>query len=98
MTVNSRATMRATHAAEDPYRSLDALRYASDELITSQPEDDSRSSETERLAAEAKRTEFIRRAIETGAVLDTPADRKVAQGLIDYWVASAYTASDAGSP
>ena len=48
------------------------------------------------MGAEANKTLFVRRAIETGAVLDTPTDRKVAQSLIDYWIASAYSASDAG--
>ena len=31
---------------------------------------------------------FLRRAAATGAILDTPDDRKQAQGLIDYWAAS----------
>ncbi len=57
--------------------------------------DDSSSADTKRLRAETRRTEFIRRAIETGTVLDMPSDRKVAQGLIDYWVVTAYAASDA---
>jgi uncharacterized protein YjbI with pentapeptide repeats len=85
--------MTATHAPPVPYSSLDALRRANDELIANLPEDDSRSRETESLAEEARTTEFLRRAVETGAVLDTPADRNVAQGLIDYWVATAHTAS-----
>jgi hypothetical protein len=88
--------MSANHLSQEPYHSVDELRRANDELLLNMPKDDSPSAETERSAAEAARITFIRRAIETGAVLDRPADRRVAQGLIDYWVVSAYAASDAG--
>src|SRR5512139_543195 len=86
-------TMTVTNAPPEPYSSLNALRHANDELIWNLPEDDSRWGEAERRAAEARTLEFATRAVETGTVLDLPADRKAAQGLINYWVARPYTAS-----
>ena len=71
-----------------PYRSLDALRQANDEVLASLPEDKS-DTEAWKLAI-ARIFEFIRRAVATGALLDLPFERRAAQGLIDYWVASSY--------
>jgi uncharacterized protein YjbI with pentapeptide repeats len=71
-----------------PYRSLNALRQANDELLASLPED---KSDTEGWkSATARIFEFIRRPVATGALLDLPFERRAAQGLIDYWVASSY--------
>src|SRR5262249_6870985 len=84
--------MTAIHAQIEPYSSLDALCRANDELIASLPPEDTYSGEADQLAAEERTIRFISRAVETGAVLDTLADRKVAQATIDYWIASAYTA------
>src|SRR5262249_29697297 len=39
---------------------------------------------------ESRIIKFIRDVVATGATLDMPHERKIAQGLIDYWVASAY--------
>ncbi len=71
-----------------PYQSLNALRQANDDLLASLPE---HKSDTEgwKLAT-ARIFEFIRRAVATGASLDLPFERRAAQGLIDYWVASSY--------
>lgn len=88
MTLASRGFMMAvTNAPPEPYSSLNALRQANDELLGSQPEDESLWGEAERRAAEVRTMEFVARAVETGAVLDMPADRKAAQGLINYWAA-----------
>jgi hypothetical protein len=35
--------------------------------------------------------DFLRRGAATGAVLDAPKDRQIAQGLLDYWKATLYT-------
>jgi tetratricopeptide (TPR) repeat protein len=71
-----------------PYRSLSALRQANDDLLVSLPEDksdmDAWTSSTTRIL------EFIRRAVATGTLLELPLERRAAQGLIDYWVASSY--------
>lgn len=77
----------------EPYSSLNALRQANDELLGSQPEDESRWSEIDRQTAEAQTKHFLERAVETGTVLDMPADRKAAQALINYWTARPYTLS-----
>jgi uncharacterized protein YjbI with pentapeptide repeats len=71
-----------------PYRSLNALRQVNDDLLANLPEDKS-DTEWWRLAT-AQILEFIRRAVATGALLDLPVERRAAQGLIDYWVASSY--------
>jgi hypothetical protein len=90
--------MTVAHATPEPFSSLDAVRQGNDELIANLPEDDSNWGENERRAAEARTGEFIARVVETGAVLDLPADRKVAQGFINYWAARPYTASvDSGA-
>jgi hypothetical protein len=85
--------MTVTHAIPEPYSSLDAIRQANDELISNFPEDVSSWAENECRSAEARTVEFIARVVETGTFLDVPADRKVAQGLINYWAARPYTAS-----
>ena len=88
--------MTVTHATPERFPSLNAVRQANDELVANLPEEDSQWGENERRAAEARCLEFIARVVETGAILDMPADRKVAQGLINYWVARPYTASADG--
>jgi hypothetical protein len=89
--------MTVTPSTPERYPSLDAIRQANDELVTNLPEESSQWGENERRAAEARCLEFIARVVETGAILDMPADRKVAQGLINYWVARPYTSSEVGS-
>jgi len=71
-----------------PYRSLNALRQANDDLLASLPED---KSDTEAWKSSTTRIfEFIQRAVATGVLLELPFERRAAQGLIDYWVASSY--------
>src|SRR5262245_4216408 len=67
------------------FESLDALRAAHAALLG--------AVSPERLSArdEERVREFLDRAGATGAILDAPADRRLAQGLIDYWVASLLT-------
>ncbi len=78
-------TARAPHA--EPYPSMEALRHAYEELLESLP---TRSPDQHEESAR-QIEEFISRTIATGSLLDTFADRREAQGLIDYWVASAFT-------
>jgi uncharacterized protein YjbI with pentapeptide repeats len=85
--------MRSANEDAKSYSSLDALRIAHNELLESLPDDETAPPDNERRAADARINEFLRSAANTGAYLDSPADRKVAQGLIDYWVASSYAAS-----
>ncbi len=85
--------MTVEHAGMQPYPSIDAVRQANDELIAKFPEEDSSWVENERRATEARSFEFIARIVETGTVLDVPADRKIAQGFINYWTARPYTGS-----
>jgi tetratricopeptide (TPR) repeat protein len=71
-----------------PYQSLGALRQANDDLLASLPED---KSDTDAWKSCTTRIfEFIHRAVTTGALLELPFERRAAQGLIDYWVASSY--------
>jgi tetratricopeptide (TPR) repeat protein len=71
-----------------PYQSLSALRQANDDLLASLPED---KSDTDAWKSCTTRIfEFIHRAVTTGALLELPFERRAAQGLIDYWVASSY--------
>ncbi|MGY3532251.1 pentapeptide repeat-containing protein [Bradyrhizobium sp. USDA 4452] len=79
--------------AAEPFSSLDAIRRANDELISNLPIDAINWKETERETAEERTAEFIMRVVETGAVLDMPADRKMAQGFINYWASRPYTSS-----
>jgi len=78
----------------EPYPSLDALRKVNDELLASLPDDDSPTSIKLPLSNEDGVREFIRRAVDTGVLLDTAGDRRTAQGLIDYWASSYLTADD----
>ena len=69
----------------DPFESLDAMKARHKELL--------RTSEKE-ITVETVRgrvLEFLSRGTATGLVLDDPAERRVAQGLIDYWKATLYT-------
>lgn len=90
--------MTVEHTGMQPYSSIDAVRQANDELIAKFPEDDSSWVENERRATEVRSFEFIARVVEAGTVLDVPADRKIAQGFINYWTARPYTGStDSGA-
>src|SRR6516225_666605 len=71
--------------AASRFASLSALREQHAELL--------RSVSPEQLA-DAQRElvlDFLRRGAATGAVLDAPKDRQIAQGLLDYWKATLYT-------
>jgi uncharacterized protein YjbI with pentapeptide repeats len=64
------------------------MEEASDQIIQSLPDEGDATiprSETEALLARIEC--FIERSVETGTMLDLPADRRVAQALIDYWLA-----------
>jgi tetratricopeptide (TPR) repeat protein len=71
-----------------PYQSLSALRQANDDLLVSLPEDKSDTDAWK--SSTARILKFIHRAVATGALLELPFERRAAQGLIDYWVASSY--------
>ena len=88
--------MTALTGQPEPYTSLDAVRRANDELIASLPDDETRLPDEVRRANEARVVEFVRRAVVTGTLLDAPLHRRTVQGLIDYWIASAYTESRDG--
>jgi tetratricopeptide (TPR) repeat protein len=71
-----------------PYQSLSALRQANDDLLASLPDDKSDMDAWK--SSPTRIFEFINRAVATGALLELPFERRAAQGLIDYWVASSY--------
>ncbi|MET4723871.1 tetratricopeptide (TPR) repeat protein [Bradyrhizobium japonicum] len=81
--------MTTANQHHEPYPSMDALRRAHEYLFDNLPTSERSGSLTE--AGSMQIEEFISRAIATGAVLDTLADRREAQGLVDYWVASTFT-------
>ncbi|MET4212035.1 pentapeptide repeat-containing protein [Bradyrhizobium sp. LA2.1] len=87
--------MTTANQHHEPYPSMDALRRAHEYLFDNLPTSERSGSLTE--AGSMQIEEFISRAIATGAVLDTLADRREAQGLVDYWVASAFTKLQLGS-
>jgi uncharacterized protein YjbI with pentapeptide repeats len=74
-----------------PFRSLYELRGANDVLLKSQSDATPNAPQNARSLSAAPISDFIDRAAATGSVLDAPADRRAAQGLIDYWVASSYS-------
>ncbi len=73
-----------------PYSSLNALRQDNDELLASIDQLEQDTDANECLGSDARIIEFVRDAVATGATLDLPHERKIAQALIDYWVATAY--------
>jgi uncharacterized protein YjbI with pentapeptide repeats len=83
-------TASSAAIAAHAFPSIDALRRAHKQLFEILPKDRS-ASPADREKSATSIENFIARAIATGAVLDTLADRREAQGYIDYWVASAYT-------
>jgi tetratricopeptide (TPR) repeat protein len=100
--MNHTANGKAAGSPGDPFRSLDALRAAHEELLET-TEASGEPSSADVAAREQRIADFISRAAATGAILDAPADRKTAQGFIDYWVASLYTsvrpqAAEGGAP
>lgn len=74
-----------------PFRSLYELCRANDELLKSQSGATPNAPLNARSASAAAISDFIDRATATGSVLDAPGDRRTAQGLIDYWVATSYS-------
>ena len=72
----------ATQSA--PFPSLAALLAVHAELLQSMPE--GRLAEPDVLKIRA----FLRQAVASGALIDTPIERKQVQGLLDYWSATLY--------
>ncbi|MDE5461340.1 pentapeptide repeat-containing protein [Bradyrhizobium sp. CSS354] len=83
---------KAAGSPNDQFSSLDTLRAAHEDLLE-MAEASAEPSPAEDAAREQRISDFINRAAAAGAILDAPADRKTAQGLIDYWVASWYTSA-----
>ena len=68
-----------------PFESLEVMKARHKELLRTAPPGESAS------ALRTRVLEFLARGTATGLVLDDPADRRVAQGLLDYWKATLYT-------
>jgi len=66
------------------YPSLAGLQAAHNELLKRQRQ------ESDNPALHAAVIDFLREGAATGALLDADADRRTAQGLLDYWVARLY--------
>ena len=86
MTSDAAASPEPPRAA-DAFTSLDQLRTAHAALLDLVPDS------AEALAAEHvdRIRQFLRRAAAAGRLIDTPVDRKQAQGLLDYWSATFYS-------
>jgi hypothetical protein len=78
----------------DAFSSLEALRSGHADLL--QSISDAEQSLTEPEIDRIR--DFLRRAAAAGRVLDTPADRKQAQGLLDYWSATLYSQGQRQQP
>jgi tetratricopeptide (TPR) repeat protein len=78
-------------AAGEPFPSLEALRNAHEELL--ERADTVGADSANNLAAKNQIENFVRRAVATGTILDTPVDRRSAQRVIDYWIATSYTSA-----
>src|SRR5687768_14216162 len=72
-----------------PFPTLESLRAAHLELLDALPESeaDGAGDLVERVS------HFVHRAAATGAHLNAAADRRAAQGLIDYWTATMFSLS-----
>jgi hypothetical protein len=77
--------MTPTSPTATRYDSLSALREAHAGLLRDLPAQDLTDVQRVRVL------EFLERGAATGAVIDAPADRRAAQGLLDYWKATLYT-------
>ena len=77
--------MTVNAADSPPFDTLEAMKARHKELL--------RTAEKEETVdtVRARVLEFLSRGTATGLVLDNPGDRRVAQGLIDYWKATLYT-------
>ena len=71
----------------DAFPTLEALRSGHSDLLQSVPDSEDKLTEADVRGIR----EFLRRAAATGKVLDTAADRKQVQGLLDYWSATLYS-------
>jgi hypothetical protein len=65
----------------EPFPSAEDAHRAHDDLLAALPEEPGPDDL-------GRVTDFIRRAVATGAALDAPNKRKLVQGLIDYWAAA----------
>ena len=70
-----------------PFASLQQLQAAHDKLAEAFASKELAGADIGRVG------DFIARAAATGRLLDAPSERRIAQGLIDYWVANLYTAT-----
>ncbi|HYT89094.1 MAG TPA: hypothetical protein VEL76_10335, partial [Gemmataceae bacterium] len=82
----------AAESAQERFASLGAMRAAHAELLEKVPDQNLKPEDIDRVKA------FLKKGAATGALLDNPADRKAAQGLLDYWRATLYAESRGGSP
>jgi DNA/RNA endonuclease G (NUC1) len=71
----------STSLSANRFESLTEIRAAHAELLHG-------SSDEPSEADQGRIAEFIRKAVATGEVLDSPDDRRQSQGLIDYWSAT----------
>jgi hypothetical protein len=71
----------------DAFPSLADLRSAHSDLLQSIPDSEDKLNESD----VGRIREFLRRAAGAGKMMDTATDRKVAQGLLDYWSATLYS-------
>src|SRR5262245_28898167 len=74
------------------FESFEAMQGAHTELLDRLPDEDLRGEDTERVKA------FLATGAATGARLDDPRDRKVAQAVLDYWRATLYAESRSLGP
>ncbi len=80
--------MTDTSTAAERFDSLEALIQAHDELLQS----DESSKPKSAFSCDVEEIRgFLRQAAATGAILDVLADRRQAQGVLDYWSATVYT-------
>lgn len=77
--------MTTTTRSAPAFPSLAALRARHTELLRSLPAEGASDRERESIL------EFLETGAASGILIDAPADREAAQGLLDYWKATLYT-------
>ncbi len=82
----------AADSAQERFPTLEVMRASHTRLLAEIPDEGYGDNDIGKIKL------FLRKGAATGGLLDNPADRKEAQGLLDYWRANLYSASRSHGP